>query len=71
MKNYFDIEQQENLELMIKSSEEDYNLAMEILYNIEGEYEDIKHLLTLCLEISSPKFFQFFINKTNTPNEFL
>jgi len=55
MKNYFTKDEADNIQLMLRSSKEDYLLALEILYNIEGEFKDL----------NTSKFFEFFIFTKN------
>lgn len=65
MKNYFTKDEVDNIQLMLRSSKEDYLLALEILYNIKGEFKDIKDLLIYAKDLDTSKFFEFFIFTKN------
>jgi hypothetical protein len=65
MKNYFTKDEADNIQLMLRSSKEDYLLALEILYNIEGEFKDVKDLLIYAKDLDTHKFFEFFIFTKN------
>jgi hypothetical protein len=71
MKNYFDKEQFDNIKLMIEGSDEDYILALDILYNIEGEYQDVKNLLNIAFNLDHIKFYRHITNKENNKIEFV
>lgn len=60
MKNYFTEDEADNIKLMLRSSKADYLLALEILYNIEGEFKDVKDLLIYAKDLNASKFFEFF-----------
>ena len=60
MKNYFTKDEADNIQLMLQSSKEDFLLALEILYNIEGEFKDVKDLLIYAKDLNASKFFEFF-----------
>jgi hypothetical protein len=71
MKNYFDQEQFNNIKLMIEGSNEDYILALDILYNIENEYPDVKDLLKIAFDLDSIKFYLHVTNKDDNKIEFV
>jgi hypothetical protein len=65
MKNYFTKDEADNIQLMLQSSKEDFLLALEILYNIEGEFKDVKDLLICAKDLNTSKFFEFFVKIKN------
>jgi hypothetical protein len=71
MKNCFNKEQFDNVKLMIEGSDEDYILALDILYNIEGEYQDVKKLLQIAFDLDSIKFYIHVTNKDDNKIEFV
>ena len=68
MKKKFNVEEFNNIELMLQSSEEDYFLALNILCFIQGEFDDVKKLLKIAFDLDPLKFYNHITQAFNLNN---